>query len=67
MPAEGYKSVSIICKSSAMGDALSTALFCMELSEGQALIDSIPDAEAMWVNEDGSIYFSEGFQKYIKE
>lgn len=64
MPSEHFSSVSIICQSSAMGDALSTALFCMELEEGRALISSLDDVEAMWVTPDGEVYYSDGFSKY---
>jgi thiamine biosynthesis lipoprotein len=66
MPAEGYLSVSVICKSSAEGDALSTALFCMSLEEGLALIDSTEGAEAMWILSDGEKHYSKGFDTYIK-
>ena len=61
MPSEGFVSVSVLCKSSAMGDALSTALFCMDFESGFALIESIDEAEAMWVMPDGSIKRTEGF------
>lgn len=64
MPAEGYRSISIVCQSSAMADALSTALFCMPQEQGQDLIRSLPDVEAMWVMKDGSIYFSDGFAEH---
>ena len=66
MPAEGYRSVSLICKSSADGDALSTALFCMDLTQGMALVASLPDVEALWVTEDGKTYASDGFHEYEK-
>ncbi|MBR6825735.1 MAG: FAD:protein FMN transferase [Oscillospiraceae bacterium] len=64
MPSEGYVSVSVVCKSSADGDALSTALFCMDLDVGRALIESLPDAEAMWVLQDGTRKESSGFANY---
>lgn len=64
MPAEGFSSVSVVCPDSALADALSTALFCMSLEEGRDLIESIPDAEAMWLCEDGTIVVSLGFEKY---
>ena len=68
MPSEGFVSVSIVCPSSAQGDALSTALFCMTYEQGLALIESIPDAEAMWVLPDGTKYPSSGFGAYtVKE
>ena len=61
MPSEGFLSVSILCESSAMGDALSTALFCMDVERGKALIASVEGAEAMWVLPDGSIEKTPGF------
>lgn len=67
MPAERYLSVSVVCNNSAMGDALSTALFCMPLDEGLALIESLPDAEALWVTSDGSRHESSGFSGYVTE
>ena len=66
MPAENYVSVSIVCKNSADGDALSTALFCMTLEEGMALIDSLPDTEALWLTADGKLHSSQGFDNYKK-
>jgi thiamine biosynthesis lipoprotein len=64
MPSEGFVSVSIVCPSSAQGDALSTALFCMTYEEGLTLIESIPDAEAMWVLPDGTKITSSGFDAF---
>lgn len=61
MPSEGFLSVSILCESSAMGDALSTALFCMDVESGMALIESIDGAEAMWVLPDGKTERTSGF------
>ena len=66
MPAEkGFLSVSVICKDSGMGDGLSTALFCMSLEEGQALVNSIDGVEAMWVSYDETKYYSNGFDQFI--
>ena len=67
MPSEGYLSVSVVCPSSADGDALSTALFCMTPEAGLALIESLPDAEALWVMSDGSRQQSSGFAGYETE
>jgi thiamine biosynthesis lipoprotein len=64
MPHDLYLSVSVVCKSSADGDALSTALFCMTYEEGLTLIESIPDAEAMWVLPDGTKITSSGFDAF---
>ena len=61
MPALGFTSVSVLTKSSADGDALSTALFCMTYEEGVTLVNSLPDTEAMWVLTDGTTLYSNGF------
>ncbi len=65
MPAEYFKSVSIITDHSGQADALSTALFNMPYENGLALINSIEDAEAIWVFKDGSIHYSKNFEDYI--
>ena len=67
MPAEGFLSVSVVCKHSGQGDALSTALFCMPLEEGLALVESLPDAEAFWVLPDGTTKQSRGFSAYMSQ
>ncbi len=67
MPAEYFTSVSIVCDSSAEGDALSTALFCMTYDQGLALIESLDGVEAMWLTVDGKQYYSSGFSSYQAE
>ena len=66
-PAEGFLSVSVICKNSGMGDAFSTALFCLSLEEGLALVEATPDVEALWVAEDGTQTASSGWNTYVKK
>ena len=67
MPAEYFTSVSIVCDSSADGDALSTALFCMTYEQGLALIESLDGVEAMWLTVEGNLYYSSGFSAYQTE
>lgn len=68
MPADkGYLSVSVICEDSGMGDGLSTALFCMSLEDGMALVESIPGVEVMWVTEDEVKHYSDGFSSFVVE
>jgi len=67
MPWNNYVSVSILCKDSAMADALSTAIFNMEYETGLARIESLEHTEAMWVFSDGTEAFSSGFKQYIVE
>lgn len=64
-PASLWRSVTVICDYSDVADALSTALFCMPLEDGLALLENYP-AEAMWVSPDGSVTRSEGFASYEK-
>lgn len=67
MPAEGFLSVSVICEDSGLGDALSTALFCLPIEKGLALVEAMPEIEAMWVTEDNVITVSSGWNKYVKK
>ncbi len=65
MPAKGYLSVSVLCRDSALGDALSTALFCMPYDEGISLVESLEGAEAIFIMPDGTQKTSSGFDKYL--
>ena len=65
MPAKkGFISVSIVCRDSGKADALSTALFCLSQQEGNELIKTMPDVEAIWVTEDGEKLYSDNWDKY---
>jgi len=64
MPADGFVSVSILTKNSAQGDALSTALFCMPLDEGIALVESLSGVQAQWVLPDGTRRVSSGWDDF---
>ena len=67
MPAVGFVSVSVICQNSADGDGLSTALFCMPLEDGRALVESLEGVEAHWVLQDGTRVKSSGFSNFEVE
>jgi len=67
MPAEYFTAVSIICEDSGLADALSTTVFSMSLEDGKKLIESLPGVEAMWVEKDGEIVYSSGFESYINK
>ena len=64
MPPEIFVSVSVLApaKNSGIADALSTALFCMSLDEGKALINSLDGVEALWVTSNGEKHTSNGFE-----
>jgi len=59
-PAVYWRSVTILCSNSGIADMLSTALFLLPLEEGTALL-KLYSAEAMWVDSQGNIHKSEGF------
>jgi len=65
-PAEsGLTSVTVISASSAEGDALSTALFCMGLERGLELAGSLPGIEAVFVTEMGAVFYTSGLEDVI--
>lgn len=66
MPANYFKSVSVLCEDSGVADALSTALFCMNYEEGIKIIESTKNTEAMWVLPDGTQKFSNNFKDFLK-
>ena len=64
-PSEYWRSVTIVCGDSGVADMLSTALFLLPLEEGKALLKNW-EAEAMWVDAQGQIHYSDGFQALIR-
>lgn len=67
MPSEYFASVSIVCRDSALADALSTALFCMPYDEGLAFVNTLESVEALWCFSDGTVKTTDGFQNYVVE
>ncbi len=65
MPNHYFKAVTIVCKG--IGDGLSNMVFNMPYEQGLALIESLPDTEAMWFFADGSMKYTEGYGKLIKQ
>lgn len=64
-PAQLWRSVTVVCGDSGLADALSTALFLLPQEEGQSLLDDC-GAEAMWVDADGLIFYSTGFDALLQ-
>ena len=67
MPAEYFASVSIVASDSGVADALSTSVFNMPFEEGLAFVNSLEGVEAMWILSDGSVEYSENFEKYAAD
>ena len=64
-PSTHWRAVTIVCGDSGLADALSTALFLLPQAEGQALLDQC-EAEALWVDADGNMFYSPGFADIIR-
>ena len=64
-PSEYWRSVTIVCADSGLADALSTALFLLPRAEGQQLLEKC-DAMAMWLDRDGNLFYSPGFEEMIR-
>ena len=64
-PEEVYRGVSILCEDSGVADALSTTLFLMTPDEAMALIETVPDADCILIEMDGTMHKSSGLDKYI--
>ena len=64
-PGEYWRAVTVVCEDSGTADALSTALFLLPREEGQALLNQY-NAEACWIQADGSILYSPGFEALIR-
>lgn len=58
-------SVSVLHRDSGIADALSTALFCMNVEDGKKLLQKIEKAEALWMFPDGSVQTTDGFMNYV--
>ena len=64
-PSAYWRSVTVVCSDSGAADALSTALFVLPLEDGKALLSQY-GAEAMWVDAEGKLFYSSGFEKLIR-
>lgn len=62
----GLTAVTIISDKSVDGDALSTVCFALGLEKGMELINQTDLAEAIFVTDDGQIYYSDHLEDTIK-
>ncbi len=67
MPANYFASVSIICPDSGLADALSTALFCMDVDSGRQMISQFENVEVLWIEENGSLHMTDGYSALVTE
>lgn len=64
-PAAYWRSVTVICADSGQADALSTALFTLPLEQGRALAAEF-GAQAMWMDAEGTLYYTGDFRSHIR-
>ena len=64
-PGRLWRAVTVVCPDSGLADALSTALFLLPKEEGQKLLDQC-ESYAMWVDAEGNIQYSTGFEELIR-
>ena len=64
MPGRFWRSVTVVCEDSALGDALSTALFLMDLETGKALAAQV-GVEVLWLDLQGQRHTTPGFADLI--
>lgn len=64
-PEEVYRGVSILCEDSGVADALSTTLFLMSPDQAMQFIETVPDADCILIETDGTMHKSSGADKYL--
>ena len=64
-PGTLWRAVTVVCPDSGLADALSTALFLLPMEQGQKLLDAC-ESTAMWVDAEGNLYYSTGFEDLIR-
>lgn len=64
-PGKLWRAVTVVCPDSGLADALSTALFLLPMDEGQKLLEQCKST-AMWVDHDGGLHYSKGFEELIR-
>ncbi len=61
-PARGCRSVTIVARDATMADGLSTGVFILGPERGMALVERLPDVEAVIVTADNQVRISSGLQ-----
>ncbi len=65
MPAEHYRSVTVVGQDSGVADYLSTELFLLPWPESRVLAEQL-GVEALWVMPDGTIETTEGLRRIMR-
>ncbi len=65
MPVKGLASVSILCKSAELADALATTAFVLGEIEGMRLVNHLEGVEAIFISDNNKIFYSKGLSSGI--
>lgn len=65
-PARGCRSVTIVANSALVADALSTGVFILGPAEGMALVERLPDVEAVIVGSNDEVLVSSGLRGRVE-
>lgn len=64
-PSKGIQSVTVVHKANAFADGLATSVFVMGKEKGIELIESLHETEAMIIDDEGKIFYTSGFEKFL--
>lgn len=64
-PARGCRSVTIVARTGAVADALSTGVFVMGPAAGMALVERLPDVDAVIVTDRNEVLVSSGLKTRV--
>ena len=64
MPSEYFTSLTVLCRDSALADALSTALFTLSYEDGLLLLKAFPEVEVLWLFSDGEVKKTAGWDGF---
>lgn len=65
-PARACQSVTIIAKEGVMADGLDTGIFVLGAVEGMALVERLPDVEAIIIDDQGRMAVSSGLRDRLR-
>ena len=65
-PSNFMRQVTVMTPDSGYADVLSTTLFLLPYAQGRAFVDSLPDVEAYWVLNDGTVEFTDGMAPVLQ-
>ena len=66
-PVEELRSVTIVCPDGELGDALATGVSVLGVRKGLELVNRLNGIEAMLVDREGKIHFSDNLQGMLKK